>query len=396
VSQLYIASFNFMFASRYRSYERILIRTTSFSRSYYFGRSWGKLHRTNNVASWAIGCVSAVVLGMSMLSFSASRIGVAECYGSPTTDGKNAASSTASLLTRNFVADVVEDVSPTVVNIVCVSNRGGFYPAGASSGSGFIITKDGFIVTNAHVVSGAVEGNVIVTLNNGRKIQGFVHSADPASDIALVKVDLNGEELPFASMGHSTAVRAGELVIAIGSPMMLQNSASVGIISAAARHASELGMANNRAEYLQTDAAINSGNSGGPLVNLDGQVIGICSIKVKGTDGISFAIPMSAAFIIINQLIRYKKFVRPYVGLKMGLVVDQSADSGFGTIPSGTGTARKGKKQRELLLEARPTMVMVLEVARGSPAYLAGIERSVFYVIECICLSLNSGFRTMN
>lgn len=96
-------------------------------------------------------------------------------------------------------------------------------------------------------------------------------------------------------------------MIAIGSPMQLQNSVSFGIVSATARHASELGLSNNRSEYIQTDAAINVGNSGGPLVNLDGEVVGINTMKVKGTDGISLAIPMDTATQIIDQLVKYGK-----------------------------------------------------------------------------------------
>lgn len=288
------------------------------------------------------------------------------------------------LLCRNFVADVVQQVSPSVVNIVCVgSGSGGIFApqVTAATGSGFIITKSGFVVTNAHVVAAAnAAGGVVVTLSNGRKLKGQVHSSDPTSDLALIKLETNGLELPIASLGTSGTARSGEFVVAIGSPMMLANSASLGIISATARHASELGMSNNRSEYIQTDAAINVGNSGGPLVNMDGEVIGINTMKVKGVDGISFAIPMDVASIIIRQLMTSGRVVRPFVGLKMAVVVGDEYGS-HQRIGSGVSRGRRStsqqqqRQQLEMLLNAKPTQVIVLDVVRGSPAQQAGLER---------------------
>jgi HtrA serine peptidase 2 len=241
--------------------------------------------------------------------------------------------------------------------------------SGASSGSGFIINKEGYIVTNAHVVAPASDGRVVVTMTNGRKKAAHVHSMDLLSDIAVVKLDDAHEDmLPTISFGDSSKVRSGEFVIAIGSPMHLQNSASFGIVSATARHASELGISNNRSEYIQTDAAINMGNSGGPLVNLDGEVIGINTMKVKGTDGISFAIPIDIAVQIVNQLLTNKRVIRPYVGLKMANMVPNVTES-------SQHSNRNYRKRHTDILSTEETKVVVLDVVKGSPAHNCGIMR---------------------
>eukprot|EP01039_Chlorochromonas_danica_P007660 gene7660-8465_t len=268
-------------------------------------------------------------------------------------------------LTRNFVADVVEAISPTVVNIVCMS--GNSFLGGASSGSGFIISSAGYIVTNAHVVANCSENDqIIVTMKSGKKRVARLHSIDQQSDLAIIKLnDIEDEILPVAPLGQSSKVRAGEFVVAIGSPMLLQNSASLGIISATARHASELGISNNRSEYLQTDAAVNVGNSGGPLVNLDGEVIGINTLKVAGTDGISLAIPIDVAQQIIKQLLLNKRVIRPYVGLRMAEMVAEPREY------STNRLYRKSHKYPPAI--AGDAKVVVVDVQSGSPAQQAGL-----------------------
>jgi HtrA serine peptidase 2 len=144
--------------------------------------------------------------------------------------------------------------------------------------------------------------------------------------------------------------------------MSLQNSSSFGIVSAVARHATELGMANNKAEYIQTDAACNTGNSGGPLVNMDGEVVGINTMTVEGSEGLSFAIPADIAQQILKQLMTKGRVDRPYVGLKMIPVLD--------------GPVQK-KRNRPDIFETRNTLVMVLEITPGSPAEKAGFKRYV-------------------
>jgi HtrA serine peptidase 2 len=265
-------------------------------------------------------------------------------------------------LSRNFVADVVEVVSPAVVNIVCPAGFGS-----ASSGSGFFISKDGTIVTNAHVVAPSMDGTVVITMKNGKKRAGKIHSMDTQSDLAIVQMtDFGGDPIPTVQFGVSSKVRSGEFVIAIGSPMHLQDSASLGIVSATARHASELGISNNRSEYIQTDAAINMGNSGGPLVNLDGEVIGINTMKVKGTDGISFAIPIDIASQIIKQLLTNKRVIRPFVGLKMVNMV---------TPPESSNKYLRRRQNHVTPHLSDNQKVVVLDVVKDSPAFNAGIMR---------------------
>lgn len=245
-----------------------------------------------------------LAIGIPTLSLSSAIYGDANCYNEPR---ENISSK---FLNNNFIADAAAIALPSVVNIVC-NVQGGFFTT-ASSGSGFIVSTDGFIVTNAHVVENAANSKVLVTLSNFQKKIGFVHSLDKKTDIALVKLESSRYEIfSAAKLGSSGNLRAGEFVVALGSPLHLQNTVTFGIISAIARHGSELGMAKSRSEYIQTDAAINVGNSGGPLVNLQGEVIGINVMKAKGVDGISFAIPIDIASQIIKQLMKSKRVVRP-------------------------------------------------------------------------------------
>ncbi|XP_076830919.1 serine protease HTRA3a [Brachyhypopomus gauderio] len=193
----------------------------------------------------------------------------------------------------NFIADVVEKIAPAVVHIELFLSHplfGRHVPL--SSGSGFIMTQSGLIVTNAHVVtsSSTVTGRqqLRVQLHDGQTYEASIRDIDKKSDIATIKVNPQ-RKLPALLLGHSTDLRPGEFVVAIGSPFTLQNTVTTGIVSTAHRDGKELGIQDSDMDYIQTDAIINYGNSGGPLVNLDGEVIGINTMKV--TAGISFAIP---------------------------------------------------------------------------------------------------------
>ncbi|KAK0149496.1 Serine protease HTRA1A [Merluccius polli] len=155
-----------------------------------------------------------------------------------------------------------------------------------ASGSGFVMAEDGQIVTNAHVV--ANKHRVKVELKSGASYDAKIKDVDEKSDIALIKIE-TPTKLPVLPLGQSSDLRPGEFVVAIGSPFSLQNTVTTGIVSTTQRGGRELGLKNSDMEYIQTDAIINYGNSGGPLVNLDGEVIGINTLKV--TAGISFAIP---------------------------------------------------------------------------------------------------------
>ncbi|CAL8248355.1 unnamed protein product [Merluccius merluccius] len=187
----------------------------------------------------------------------------------------------------NFIADVVDKIAPAVVHLelfrsVPFSDQ----EVPVSSGSGFIVSQDGWIVTNAHVL--ANKQRIRVELKSGARYDATVKDVDQKLDVALIKITSEGP-LPVLQLGRSSDLRPGEFVVAIGSPFSLQNTVTTGIISTAQRHGVELGLADSNMEYIQTDAIINYGNSGGPLVNLDGDVIGINTLKV--TAGISFAIP---------------------------------------------------------------------------------------------------------
>ncbi|KAG1671444.1 Serine protease HTRA3 [Nymphon striatum] len=197
----------------------------------------------------------------------------------------------------NFVADVVEKTSPAVVYIE-LKGRHPFYQkiATLSNGSGFIVSKDGQILTNAHVVA-AGGSNIVVKLQDGRSFDGYVETIDHESDLATIRINCN--DLPTLHLGNSSNLRAGEFVVAMGSPYSLNNTVTSGVISAVNRESKELGLHSKIIDYIQTDAAINFGNSGGPLLNLDGEVIGINTMRI--TAGISFAIPINHAKIFLEK-----------------------------------------------------------------------------------------------
>ncbi|KAK4818554.1 hypothetical protein QYF61_014690 [Mycteria americana] len=187
----------------------------------------------------------------------------------------------------NFIADVVEKTAPALVYVEIVGRHpfsGRDVPI--SNGSGFLVSPDGLIVTNAHVV--ANRRRVRVKLASGEQYDAVVQDVDQVADIATIKIKPK-HPLPTLPLGRSSEVRQGEFVVAMGSPFALQNTITSGIVSSAQRGSRELGLTTSDMEYIQTDAAIDFGNSGGPLVNLDGEVIGVNTMKV--TSGISFAIP---------------------------------------------------------------------------------------------------------
>ncbi|XP_048585176.1 serine protease HTRA2, mitochondrial-like [Nematostella vectensis] len=201
----------------------------------------------------------------------------------------------------NFIADAVETAAPAVVRIEVTDRRmSGYYMRGhrgpSSLGSGFIVSEDGLVLTNAHVLENATD--VTVKLKDGQEFRGELLDLDPVKDLAAIKLkSINGQQIKFPTikLGSSSLLRPGEWVVAMGSPLMLSNTVTSGIISTVHRGGGELGLPNREMEYIQTDAPINVGNSGGPLVNLDGEVIGINVITVKFAAGISFAIPIDAA-----------------------------------------------------------------------------------------------------
>ena len=213
-------------------------------------------------------------------------------------------------------------------------------------GSGFILSADGYVMTNAHVVDGADE--VIVTLTDAREFKARIVGADKRSDVALVKIDATG--LPAARIGDVTRLKVGEWVVAIGSPFGLENTVTAGIVSAKARDTGEL------VKLIQTDVAINPGNSGGPLINMRGEVVGINSqiySRSGGYMGISFAIPIDEASRVADSLRVNGRVIRGRIGVTIDQVTKEVAES------IGLG---------------KPTGAMVRSVEAGGPAEKAGVE----------------------
>ena len=213
-------------------------------------------------------------------------------------------------------------------------------------GSGFIISPDGFVMTNAHVVDGADE--VLVTLPDKREFKAKIVGADKRTDVAVVKIDATG--LPAVKVGDVNKLRVGEWVMAIGSPFGLENSVTAGIVSAKQRDTGDY------LPFIQTDVAVNPGNSGGPLINMRGEVVGINSqiySRSGGFMGISFAIPIDEAMRVSEQLRASGKVTRGRVGVQIDQVTKEVAES------IGLG---------------KPQGALVRNVEAGSPAEKAGVE----------------------
>ncbi len=275
-------------------------------------------------------------------------------------------------------ADLAEKVRPAVVNISTVTTvrvPGGpfnqfFGPGGESPfgdffrkffgeipdqemkqqslGSGFIVDRNGYIITNNHVVAGAEE--IKVKLADGREFKAKVIGRDPKTDIALIKITTIFENLPVLELGDSDSIRVGDWVLAIGNPFGLEHTVTQGIISATGR---VIG-AGPYDNFLQTDAPINPGNSGGPLVNLKGEVIGINTAIIEAAQGIGFAIPSNLARRVTSQIKATGKVVRGWIGVSIQSVTPELAQ------------ALKIKEPRGALVSA---------VERGGPAEAAGIKR---------------------
>ncbi len=180
-----------------------------------------------------------------------------------------------------------------------------------SLGSGVIVSNDGFILTNNHVITGANE--IQIVLKDGRKFDANIIGIDPESDLAVLKAD--GQNFPVASIGDSKKIQVGDIVMAIGNPFGVGQTVTMGIVSATGRN--QLGIANFE-NFIQTDAAINPGNSGGALINTKGEVIGISTAIFSdsgGSHGIGFAIPMELAQVVMDQIVSFGRVIRGWVGI---------------------------------------------------------------------------------
>jgi len=226
-------------------------------------------------------------------------------------------------------------------------------------GSGVIISPEGYIVTNNHVVQDANE--ILVTLNDRRVYQATIVGTDPSTDIALIKIDQ--ANLPFLSYGNSDDVKVGEWVLAVGNPFNLTSTVTAGIVSAKARNINILGSQGAIESFIQTDAAVNPGNSGGALVNTRGELIGINAAIASGTgyyQGYSFAIPANIARKVVDDLMKYGRIQRAYFGIYYREIDDQMAkekglDSPKGIyiedLVEGGSAAKGGIKKGDIILQ---------------------------------------------
>ncbi|CAN5321679.1 trypsin-like peptidase domain-containing protein [soil metagenome] len=249
------------------------------------------------------------------------------------------------------VTRAVDQVSPSVVNIEIRQPAGQTRSEGETggSGSGFIIARDGFILTNSHVVHGATR--IDVSLSDGRTYRAALVGDDPDSDLAVIRID--APNLTHAELGESSAVRVGQLAIAIGNPFGFQATVTAGVVSALGRslRAQSGRMIEN---VIQTDAALNPGNSGGPLVNSRGEVIGVNTAIIRPAQGICFATAIDTAKFVAGWLIKEGKFRRAYIGV---------------------GGQDTPLHRRVVLFHKLPVEsgVLVVSVEQGSPAQASGL-----------------------
>lgn len=225
-------------------------------------------------------------------------------------------------------------------------------------GSGFIFDRSGLVLTNAHVVDNA--DRVRVRLKDGRTFDGKVQGVDEVTDLAVVRINA-GNDLPVAPLGNSANVQVGDWAIAVGNPLGLDNTVTLGIVSTLRRSSAQVGISNKRLEFIQTDAAINPGNSGGPLVNGNGEVIGINTAIRGDAMGIGFAIPIDRAKNIASQLQRGERVAHPFIGIGMYDITAEEA-------------RRANADPNSPLQIAEVNGILVRNVIANSPAASSGIR----------------------
>jgi serine protease Do len=314
-----------------------------------------KRRKAGTVAAIAISCFIAVCVIGGTAAFTFSKVlpsmqqnQVTLTNGSAPAKVVNVASETEGELT---LAEISAKVGPAVVSISTSAMSVGPYGGNAIQsgiGSGIILTKDGYILTNNHVISGAE--NVTVELSAGEKHNAKLIGSDEQTDLAVLKIDV--DNLPFATLGDSSKLQIGDMAVAIGNPLgELTGTVTTGIISATDR---EITIDNTKMNLLQTDAAVNPGNSGGALVNAYGEVIGVVNAKTSalGVEGLGFAIPINDAKSVATELIENGRVTgRPALGVSLQEVTGDTA--GFFQMNAG---------------------VYVAEVAQGGAAAATGIQ----------------------
>ncbi len=279
----------------------------------------------------------------------------------------------------NFVVEVVNKVEPAVVRINTSQTVRERAPEGFEDpmfrrffgeapqerpertqrgvGSGFVISSNGQILTNSHVVNNA--DTVTVSFSDGRSLEGKVVGEDPLTDIAVIQVQANN--LPTVELATSAQVQPGQWAIAIGNPLGLQETVTVGVVSGIDRSSSDIGVSDKRVGFIQTDAAINPGNSGGPLLNARGQVIGINTAIIQGAQGLGFAIPIDTAKRVAEQLITKGRVDHPYLGVQMVPITPELKQ-------------RLSNSPNENIRVEADQGVLIVRVVQGSPADQAGIR----------------------
>jgi len=308
-------------------------------------------------------------------------LGLATLAGLPAPVAAQAA--TAALSRQSFVAAAVRRAGPAVVTIDTVrtvaaaGSAGGLLndpllrqffglpPGGSagpsqrtqrSQGSGVIFQADGLVITNAHVVEGT--DRLTVGLQGGQRVEGRVVGADPVTDLAVVRLVGPGP-WPVAPLGNSDALQVGDWAIAVGNPFGLDHTVTLGIVSSLNRNASKLGLTDKRLDLIQTDAAINPGNSGGPLLNADGEVVGINALVRSGPGaGLGFAIPINRARGIVAQLLATGRVSHPVIGVGLNSLSQPNPlglKSGVpvATVQAGGPAARAGLQVGDVILAVR-------------------------------------------
>ena len=293
----------------------------------------------------------------------------------------------------NF-ADVAERINAAVVNIDATSKnsrerrRGDEADPGRDfegprqgSGSGFIIDREGFILTNHHVIDGAER--ITVTMADGRAFRGEVVGADPAIDVALLRVRTDGR-LPEAPLGNSDDLRVGEWVCAIGNPLGYVHSVTVGVVSFIGRKLFDKSLD----DYIQTDAAINFGNSGGPLINAAGEVVGINSAISSRASNIGFAVPINQAVAILPQLKERGRVARGFIGvgltdvtpaLQRALNLSVAKGAMIQDVTPGSPADRAGLRAYDIIVEVEGRQVInneevIRDISARQPGSVARLE----------------------
>lgn len=282
--------------------------------------------------SMMLGCMLGalvILVGYDVLQRMPAKSGQNSSISTTTRTMPSNGNGTFLSMSENTIADIAEEASKSVVNINVRTNpqvhpmlemMGISVPPQEGVGSGIIVKSNGYILTNNHVAGDA--SDILVTLNDKRKFKGKVVGRDAYTDLAVIKIEAN--DLPVAKLGVSKTLRPGDWVIAIGSPMGYDHTVTLGIISGVGRNLVDEG---SRVELIQTDAAINRGNSGGPLINIRGEVIGLNELIINPqiAQNMCFAIPVDLFKDVTENLIAGKKVLHPYVGLGMQDLDDELA-----------------------------------------------------------------------